>query len=576
MHTAAIPCTPEAAKYVGVPSLTARHKHVVKNRAQHNLCYVVSSLTGLILIWLGQREYEMLKTTPGRTAGSNSLQSRCKCSNWLPCSNSRRVPATGLFPQVLLVHEQYPQSHSGDQRLLALVSLLQAERKQVSLLYRRHVPAREQMPRVADLAARLGIRRFSDAELNDGSCLRAPPAIYRFSGRALQIARLAETGWFDMIFITVWFGNEPPLAELALPLLRAHSPRFAYIGLLVDVRAASLVQWETDNRTRREYQAQADSRLVAMYRQADAILHLSSEDQREEQKMYAGLLPDHLRWLLLRTPLRALRLSRSPLAARAHRVPPRGVPPSLGFVGNATNFPAVAWFLTNVWGQLREVLPQLRLRLAGRIPGSRSNSSGVFGCHRGARTRCGWAWGTRYAGIEAANGIDELGSISNDAVVREALNWRAMVSPNRATTRVNTKLIAAFELGIPLIATSESAAPLLLDSQPATEANLTPPIIIADEAAAFVHAAHRLVSDDSAWRSASRAAIEAFVRMERADPAASDMQALLRTARARLARTLLDGADVQNAWQKLNVSTAAQLCNIVDPIAACKLSAATV
>ena len=165
----------------------------------------------------------------------------------------------------------------------------------------------------------------------------------------------------------------------------------------------------------------------------------------------------------------------------------RPIPPAsarIGFLGNgqtATNHQAVQWYLSRVWPLLRQRHPTARLRLIGRLPGAISNSSGQFRCERrparpsapttpsapGPQStaaergpRCGWAWGTIYAGVEAANGIDELGYLPSDAMVREILTWRAMVAPIRATTGINTKLLVALELGVPLIATSAAAAPL--------------------------------------------------------------------------------------------------------------------
>ena len=110
---------------------------------------------------------------------------------------------------------------------------------------------------------RYGVRDFDPDTDLDGPCVRSPPAIYRFAGRARQLARLAQIGWFDTILISVWFWNEPSpsFAELTLPLLRAHAPRERprpFIGLLVDdahaVRASRLAQWETEPAAKRRYE----------------------------------------------------------------------------------------------------------------------------------------------------------------------------------------------------------------------------------------------------------------------------------------------------------------------------------
>lgn len=74
-------------------------------------------------------------------------------------------------------------------------------------------------------------------------------------------------------------------------------------------------------------------------------------------------------------------------------------------------------------------LPAWRILHRPGLSGAISNSSGVFNCKRmppastiqaaATASRCGWAWGTRYYGAEAANGIDELGFLSSRAMVAE-------------------------------------------------------------------------------------------------------------------------------------------------------------
>ena len=69
---------------------------------------------------------------------------------------------------------------------------------QVSFLYRRHVAPDRQSPLLSELAHQI------DAPISaDGGCLHAPPAIYRWDGRATQIIHLAQAGVFDMILLPV-------------------------------------------------------------------------------------------------------------------------------------------------------------------------------------------------------------------------------------------------------------------------------------------------------------------------------------------------------------------------------------
>ena len=524
----------------------------------------------------------------------------CSCAEWRPCSTSSslrnrpRCAASGGGRHVLIVHEQHPQPLGCDRRLLSLVSLLKAEGWKVSLFYRRHVREEQQSPRTAELAAQLGIPGpFDAASYLDSGCLHPPPALYKFAGRGRQLARLASQGWFDLVLVSVWFWNEPQpaFAEIALPLLRSYAPanRRPYVGLLVDdahaLRAGRLAVWETDARVRAAYESQAVAlapRLRSLYGAADAVMHVSPEDQLEERRAFGGALRE-LQWHLLRTPLKAMRATHAPIRKRAS--PPNRL--LLGFLGNgqtATNHQGVQWFLSHCWAKLRAAHPSVRLRLVGRPPGVIYNTSGVYQCARRTTTavaasanrapldsesavpRCGWAWGTRYAGVEAHHGIDEVGFLPSDAMVKEVLSWRAMVAPIRATTGINTKLLVALELGVPLVVTSAAAAPLALGAvvsstgrslsaahaansvahtanaarakgnatatRLAAVAAAAPSAaaLLADEPAAFVAHCARLLGSEHVWRASSRAGLDAYERMVEHDPAAEDMRTVLRSA----------------------------------------------
>ena len=58
-----------------------------------------------------------------------------------------------------------------------------------------------------------------------------------------------------------------------------------------------------------------------------------------------------------------------------------------------------------------------------------------------------------------------------------------MVAPIRATTGINTKLLVALELGVPLVATAAAAAPFRAGAAAATAADAA--IAVADDAAGF-------------------------------------------------------------------------------------------
>jgi hypothetical protein len=494
------------------------------------------------------------------------------------------------------VHEQYPQALGCDRRLLALVRLMKLQGSNVSLLYRRQVPRSEQSPPTPELAKMLMAGRASAglAEL-DGACLTEPPALYPFSGRGAQLARLARSGWFDMVLITVWFWNDPSpaFAELALPYFRAHGPthRQPYVALLVDdahaLRASRLAHWETDKDAKLAYESQAASllpRLHALYSQAHAVLHVSSADQLEERRQFSSL--GALHWGLLRTPLGAMRAT-TPRHRRAgpSKQPLPEFPPTsfVGFLGNgqtATNHQGVEWFLSHCWPQLRAASPSLRLRLVGRLPGTISNSTGLHACERRVGgTRCGWAWGTPYAGREAEHGIDELGYLPAREMLAELRSWRAMVAPIRVTTGINTKLLVALELGLPLVVTRAAALPLgLLPQGNASAAGSRAAALFADDVLEFTSATLQLVGSEVLWRRMSRASRDTFEQMESVDPAAEDMKGLLHSAcdareRADLQVLVPRATRPLELWQHSAgtsiISLSSSLCDVLDSPAAC-------
>ena len=159
----------------------------------------------------------------------------------------------------------------------------------------------------------------------------------------------------------------------------------------------------------------------------------------------------------------------------------------LGFIGNGvtpTNHLAIQWFLQQVWPKLREQLPGVRLRLVGFEPDVRPKKSQKMACDAArAELRCGWAWGTEYAGMEEEHGIDALGFTEEAEMLRDLLSWDAMVVPILRSTGVNTKLLPALQWGVPIVLTSVAASPLQIDDSVA---------LLADDADAFASALVRI------------------------------------------------------------------------------------
>ena len=69
------------------------------------------------------------------------------------------------------------------------------------------------------------------------------------------------------------------------------------------------------------------------------------------------------------------------------------------------------------------------MRLIGRPPGERTVKGVQVPCVKSEDPHCGWAWGTVYSGVEAENGIDELGYLSAEGLLEEVLSWRLMIVP---------------------------------------------------------------------------------------------------------------------------------------------------
>ena len=168
------------------------------------------------------------ETCPPLTNQTRSVPAGQVCAGAArPLGQSLPLPSDGgalssYARDVLIVHEQHPQPLGCDRRLLSLIKLLQAEGRRVSLLYRRDVPPSEQSPPTAQLAHELGIAPFAPNEL--GSCLRPPPALYRYAAPR-QVERLMQRGWFGLILVTVWFWNDPCASPPRLRRARSDAAR---------------------------------------------------------------------------------------------------------------------------------------------------------------------------------------------------------------------------------------------------------------------------------------------------------------------------------------------------------------
>jgi len=361
-------------------------------------------------------------------------QTMAKPSYAPPASNQSRHASgkdcgesTGTFPRnrILIIHEQHLQSMGCDVRLLRFVKDLVYLNQEVSMLFRGSTPAKMRQPKSKQLASILHIENFEEDQLRKG--LREPPGLYEWTSSE-RFAQLMAKGYFNVVIIFLWFwyDPQPSVAELVLPVLRAHSPedRQPFVALLSDdahaIRSSRLGEVEIHPPTREGYNERARNywlRQKNMYQLVDMVMYISAMDQVAEEESY----PFVPYYRLLRMPIRAFRiLSKNMPAPMQDRT--FLTTANIGFIGNGltpTNHLGIQWFLEHCWEDVRRQLPGARMRLIGRPPGERMLKGQQVPCVKTEDAHCGWAWGTQYAGKEQAMGIDEMGYLSAEGLLEE-------------------------------------------------------------------------------------------------------------------------------------------------------------
>ena len=298
------------------------------------------------------------------------------------------------------------------------------------------------------------------------------------------------------------------------------------LGLKRDAQCHSssrLGEVEIHLSTRKGYMERARNywyRQKHMYRLTDMVMHISPMDQVAEKESY----PFVRHYKLLRMPIRAFRIlnknSPAPMQGRSflHTA-------NIGFIGNGmtpTNHLGIQWYLEHCWEDVQRQLPGVRMRLIGRPPGERILHGQSVRCVRTEDAHCGWAWGTPYAGVEFENGIDELGYLSAEGLLEEVLSWRLMIVPVLRTTGVNTKILVALELGVPLVITPVAASPFDLPDNETI-------VAFADQALDFVQQTVSVYTVSWLWTQLSRASRQHWENLATHDPARSDVRTVLST-----------------------------------------------
>jgi hypothetical protein len=446
------------------------------------------------------------------------------------CGTASDQQATD-FPRnrILIIHEQHLQSMGCDIRLLRFVKDLLYLNQEVSLMFRASTPSKMRQPKSKQLASILHIDSFEEEQLRRG--LRRPPGIYEWTS-ADRFSQLMKMGYFNVVIVFLWFwyDPQPSVAELVLPLVRAHAPadRQPFVALLSDdahsIRSSRLGEVEIHLATRNGYNGRARNywfRQKHMYRLADMVMHISAMDQVAEKESY----PFIKHYNLLRMPIRAFRIlnKNTPVAVTSRLDRPFLRTANIGFIGNGmtpTNHLGIQWFLEHCWEDLQRQLPGVRLRLIGRPPGERTLKGQQVACVKNEDPHCGWAWGTPYSGAEAENGIDELGYLSADEMLDEVLSWRLFIVPVLRTTGINTKILVALELGVPLVITPVAASPF---DFPENETI----VAFADQALDFVQETVSVYTVSWLWTKLSRASRAHWENLATHDPARNDVRVVL-------------------------------------------------
>ena len=441
----------------------------------------------------------------------------------------KATDSTTEFPRnrILIIHEQHLQSMGCDVRLLRFVKDLLYLNQEVSMLFRGSTPSKMRQPKSRQLAQILHIENFEEEQLRKG--IRQPPGIYEWTS-AERFAQLMSMGYFNVVIIFLWFwyDPQPSVAELVLPLIRAHAPadRQPFVAVLSDdahsIRSSRLGEVEIHLSTREGYNERARNYFLRekhMYSLIDMAMHISPMDQVAEKSDY----PFVKYYKLLRMPIRAFRILNKNTGVMQERSFLHTA--NIGFIGNGmtpTNHLGIQWFLENCWEDLQRQLPGVRMRLIGRPPGERMLKGQPVPCVRKEDAHCGWAWGTPYAGYEVENGIDELGYLSAEELLTEVLSWRLMIVPVLRTTGVNTKILVALELGVPLVITPVAASPFDIPENETI-------VAFADQALDFVQQTTSVYTVSWLWTQLARASRQHWENLATHDPARQDVRVVLAT-----------------------------------------------
>ncbi len=266
-----------------------------------------------------------------------------------------------------------------------------------------------------------------------------------FSGRPLQ-SGLFRSG--DLARKLRTFAPRHDLAVLQLERLVGHLPDLGGTPLVVDLidslalnleRRADFDSWLLRPALRFE----AGRLLAAERRLADRaskLLVVSERDRSYLERRLGPALGVKIEVVPLATPVPedlppTLKLWKKPGQSPAFELTAEGVRPLLALTGNLGYFPTVDgafWFLSQVWPAVRTARPEVRLQLAGARPPARL---------RAAIAR---------AGAELIESPPDLSAVLKGATLA--------LAPMRAGSGLPVKILEAWSVGVPVVATPWAAA----------------------------------------------------------------------------------------------------------------------
>lgn len=312
---------------------------------------------------------------------------------------------------ILIVHERLPlfDSRGSDLRLLVLLQELRHQGHSVFLVGR--LPSPEVHNYHEAVLKELDIE-YQTLKATDPSSIL--PVLHHHH--------------FDHAVLFLWFWNWPQLGTVVddfAPLLMRYSPDTS-IAILSDDshwrREAMIAQFRNDSKAleRAELLRWKETKN---YKVADIVLAISEEDEALFQQDAPGIVTGVLHYTVK-------------LSSMLHHLPPFSEREGIAFLGSANliNQVSLERFIHETWPLIHQKLPSIRFHIIGHV-----------------RTPTKW---------KIRNDLLIHGHVQD--LTKLLSRIRLCVAPMVAGTGINTKNLAAFMHGVPVVATRFVSPPRLL------------------------------------------------------------------------------------------------------------------